>query len=229
MNITTSGSEGFAIFVAECSKGEVLYTQPKVMLSMTTGFLVSAHIGGSSSEGGVRGGVKSLLSGESFSLSRYESKRDGEQLTLAPTHIGEIRIVNLDGAQGYYLTKGAYIAHEEGVVLTPRYGGLKGWVSKKGFFLLHISGKGRVCLAGHGAILSKELIADEIIVVDNEFVLAFSDSIQYELRTVTKKLSHSLLSGEGLVNRYRGPGTIFYQTRARTRPGIVSTMLNIAT
>jgi uncharacterized protein (AIM24 family) len=46
---------------------------------------------------------------------------------------------------------------------------------------------------------------------------------------VAKSLRHSLLSGEGFVNRFTGPGTLLYQTRARPARGFMRGILDFAT
>jgi uncharacterized protein (AIM24 family) len=46
----------------------------------------------------------------------------------------------------------------------------------------------------------------------------------------TAGLKDSVLSGEGLVNRYTGPGEVIYQTRAQERKsGILTGLLNVFT
>ena len=46
---------------------------------------------------------------------------------------------------------------------------------------------------------------------------------------VAESIRQSYLSGEGLVNRFTGPGKLLYQTRARPSRGFFRTMLEVAT
>jgi uncharacterized protein (TIGR00266 family) len=209
---------------------ESVVAQPDAMLAMSTGITISARIGGQISRGGVVGGVRSMLSGESFFSTTYTSKRDGERITLAPEAVGDILTLEITPERGMYLTRGAFLACEPSLDITAQYGGFKSLISKKGLFLLSVAGTGRLFVQSYGAVIRKELAAGERFVVDNRYVLAFSHTVSYLLVKASEGLKDSLVSGEGLVNRYEGPGEIFYQTRSRQRSGgVVSSMLSMAT
>ncbi len=229
MDIAITDSPGFSKLDIRFQEGEQLFAQPKSMVCMTTGFTIKAYIGGASGVAGVVSGVKSMLSGESFATTVYTAKRSGETLSLAPSNIGEIVVIDLDGTTGYFITKGAYLAHEGTIHLEATYGGMKGIITKKGLFLLKATGKGKLFISSYGAVVKRTLQAQELLVVDNEYVLAFTDTLRYELRAATTNLKDSFMSGEGLVNRYEGPGELMYQTRSRQRSGIASTLFNMAT
>ena len=66
----------------------------------------------------------------------------------------------------------------------------------------------------------------EHFVVDNRFVIAFSDTVTYQFVKATKRLKDSLLSGEGFVNRYTGPGRLYYQARSKPSSGYLSRILD---
>ena len=228
MEFEISGPQGFSKLDVSFNEGERLFAQPRAMMTMTTGFEIGSQLGGVSSGSPILGGVKSMLSGENFAIATYKAKRNGERLSLAPANLGEIRIIDVCEGSSYFLARGAYLAHESSIIIQPRFAGLKGWMSKKGLFLLHVSGTGKVCISSHGAIVERELADGELLVVDNDYVVAFSDTLQYELRTATASVKDSVLSGEGLVNRYQGPGRLLYQTRSRQRSGFLSSLLAVA-
>lgn len=229
MEINITDSPAFTKVDIVFNENEVLHAQPKAMLCMTTGFEISTSVGGASGNPGVLSGVQSMLSGESFVTVKYRAKRSGERLSLAPAAIGEVVTLELDGSCGFYLAGGAYFAHEDTVTLTPKFAGMRGLMSKKGMFLVHVSGTGKVFLSSYGAVVRHVLGDKETLVVDNEYMVAFSDIVHYELRAVSKSIKDSIFSGEGLVNRYQGPGTLYYQTRARQRTGWLNSLLSVAT
>jgi uncharacterized protein (TIGR00266 family) len=233
-NITHSPA--FSKLDITLSKDESLLAQPGSMLSMTTGIRIASRVGGQLKQSGVAGGIKSLLSGEGFFTTVFTSVRDGEQLTLAPDAIGEVLALEIapasteHGTGGIFISKGSYLASVPELSLEASLLGLKGLLTKKGFFVLHATGSGTVFLSSFGAIIERELKQDEQLVVDNSYVIAFSDTIKYELVTASRGLKDSIFSGEGLVNRYTGPGKIFYQTRAKPKgAGLITTILNSAT
>ena len=150
-------------------------------------------------------------------------------VTLAPDSYGDIVVIDLKDAGGFYLTRGSYLANSGDCDLKTKYGGMKGLMSKKGLFLLHASGEGTVFCQSYGAVVDKQLEEGEVFFVDNRFVVAFSDSVKYQLVKATDSVKDSLMSGEGLVNRYTGPGRLIYQTRGKPGVGFIGHLINAAT
>ena len=173
-------------------------------------------------------GFKNLLGGESFFVAEFTAIRDDQKLTLAPDVFGDILELPLGDARSYYLTQGSYLANIGDCNLQIRYGGIKGILSRKGFFLLNVSGHGTVFCQAYGAIMTKTLEPGEHFVVDNRFVIAFSDTVTYQFVKAAKSLKDSLMSGEGFVNRYTGPGRLFYQARSKPSSGYLSRILDAA-
>lgn len=174
------------------------------------------------------GGIKNLLGGENFFTAEFRAKADGQTLVLAPESYGDIVVLDLSQEDGYYLTRGSYLANVGPTNVHIKYGGLKGLMSKKGLFLMHATGTGHVFCQSYGAVVHRYLGEGETLYVDNRFMIAFSDSVTYKLVKATDSLSDSLMSGEGLVNRYTGPGNLYYQTRGKATGGILSTILDAA-
>ncbi|MCM2371440.1 TIGR00266 family protein [Aporhodopirellula aestuarii] len=254
MQFQVQHSPVFSTLEISLAQNEFVVAQPNSMLTMTAGIGISAHIGRQSPKdnvavdsdtsrdsapntGGVRsakpkrkhswtGGFKSLLGGESFFTAEFRAKSDGETVVLAPESYGDIVVLNLGGETGFYLTRGSYLANTGQTDIRTIYGGLKGLMSKKGLFLMHASGAGHVFCQSYGSVVHRELAADETIFVDNRFMVAFSDTVTYKLVKATESVRDSLMSGEGLVNRYTGPGHVYYQTRGRPSGGFLSVLLD---
>lgn len=224
-----NGNTAFSVLDLVLNEGDSIIAQPKSMVCMSTGIEVSAKLGGVTGSSSVGGSIKGLLAGESIALAIYTSKKEGQLLSLAPGTIGPIVPVTLSDGQDLLIAKGSYLASENTVSLKTEFTGLKGFMAKKGLFLVRASGPGVVFLSAAGDIREKELQVDERFVVDNDFVVAFDASVSYQLVTASRGLTNSLLSGEGLVNRYTGPGKIYYQTRAKSKAGVMSTVINSLT
>ena len=248
----------FAVVHLTLDQGERVRAQPNAMLSMSTGVEITIEAGGLSGKRGVLAGFKSMLSGEKYFTNVYSSTRDDQTLILAPPDLGDVMELTLttdadaetdatqavdpnpesptpnpangsNGRNGYYLTRGAYLASTEGAHVKVHYGGLKGVMAQKGLFLMHATGNGTVFCATRGALVKQTLAQGERIVVDNRYVVAFEDTIGFELVKATKGLKDAYFSGEGLVNRYTGPGTLYYQTRGKTDTGgFLSRIVDIA-
>ena len=216
----------FSILEIDLDQAETVVAQPDSMLSMTGSIQLKAAMGRRGA--GKLSGFKSMLGGENFFTAEFSAKKPGQTLTLAPDTYGDILPLPLDHQESFYLTRGSYLANIGECNLQIKYGGIKGVMSKKGLFLLHASGTGTVFCQSYGALIQRDLAAGEKFYVDNRFVVAFTDTIEYQLVKATDTLKDSLFSGEGLVNRYTGPGRLFYQTRAKPSGGWLTQLFQAA-
>ncbi len=221
----------FSVLEISLNEAEVVTAQPSSMLSMTSGLQLTASVGrksgnaSGSAKGSWFGGVKNVLGGENLFTAEFRAKRDGQLLMLAPDSQGDILTIPLAGNGGYYLTRGSYLANVGECKLNIKYGGVKGMMAKTGLFLLHAVGDGTVFCQTYGAIVEKELVAEENFFVDNRFMVAFADTVKYQLVKATSSVKDSILSGEGLVVKYTGPGKVYYQTRGKPAAGWLSSLL----
>ncbi|WP_436715042.1 TIGR00266 family protein [Roseiconus lacunae] len=240
MEFQVNHAPTFSTLQLSLEKDEFVVAQPNSMLTMTAGIRIVARAGrqdqadaDASNANQPRrhswfGGVKNLLGGENFFTAEFRAKEDDQTVVLAPESYGDIVTLDLSEDSGYYMTRGSYLANIGPTVLKIKYGGLKGLMSKKGLFLMHATGSGQVFCQSFGAVVHRYLEAEETLFVDNRFMIAFSDSIEYKLVKATDKISDSLMSGEGLVNRYTGPGHVFYQTRSKPTGGFLSMLVDAA-
>lgn len=219
----------FTVVEFQLNESEEVVAQPNSMISFTPGIQISAAVGETRSGRHWFTGFKSLLGGESFFRAVFRAKRDGQTLMLAPDNQGDILPIPLNGDHRLYLSRGSYLAHIGNCQLDSKYGGMKGLVSKTGLFLLHVSGTGTLFCQTYGAIIHRTLAEGEQFLIDNRYVVAFSDTIQYQLVKASQSLRDSMMSGEGLVNRYTGPGELYYQTRAKPGVGFLGYILNAMT
>jgi uncharacterized protein (TIGR00266 family) len=208
----------FATLHLTLDADDKIVAQPESMVSMSTGIEIAAKVGGQSGKG-ISGGLRNLMSGESFFASIFRAKRDGQELTLAPRLHGDIVHLSISEGRRYFLTQGSYLANDPNVLIDFKYGGMKGMMAKKGLFVMHTLGEGDIFCSTYGSVIYRELQEGESFVVDNRFVVAFSDTIEFQLVKATSGTVDSYFSGEGLVNRYTGPGTLIYQTRANPFSG----------
>lgn len=216
----------FSILEIDMSEADSVVAQPNSMLSMTGGIQLTAAVGRRGS--GWLSGVKGMLGGENFFTAEFAAKKPNQQLTLAPDTHGDILTLPLPEEGGYFLTRGSYLANIGECDLQVRYGGFKGYMAKTGLFLLHASGSGVVFCQSFGAVIERVLDEEEKFYVDNRFVIAFSDTIEYKLVKATNSVKDTLMSGEGLVNQYTGPGRLYYQTRGKPSSGLLTRLFDAA-
>ena len=108
---------------------------------------------------------------------------------------------------------GSWLASESSVVVDTKWGGAKTFFSGEGLFMLRCSGAGDMLVASYGAIFEMDLPAGESYKVDTGHIVAFEEGIGYQVNKVGGWKS-TILSGEGLVATFTGPGKLWQQSRS---------------
>ncbi|MGE3312082.1 MAG: TIGR00266 family protein [Limisphaerales bacterium] len=230
MRHTIEHAPTFTTLEFEFGAGDTVTVQPGCMLGMTTGFDLKSGLGSHvKGRRGLSRAFRSTLAGENFLAALYTAKRDGERLLLAPSEQGDIRALEVQPGAHRYIAPGAFLACHGNVQISVEYAGVRGWMATRGLFLMRTEGEGTVFVSSHGALRTLTLQDDERYVLDNRFIVAFTDSMKFETVKVAKSIRHSFLSGEGLVNRFTGPGTLLFQTRARPGRGMLQSLAGLAT
>ncbi|HNV68749.1 MAG TPA: AIM24 family protein, partial [Candidatus Ozemobacteraceae bacterium] len=67
-----------------------------------------------------------------------------------------------------------------------------------------------------GGIYKISLAPGQHYVVDNGHLVAWSNTVQYEVQKASSGWLSSMTSGEGFVCHVRGPGDVWFQTRNPT-------------
>ncbi len=197
----------YALLKIELAQGESVSAEAGAMVSMSSGIAMETK-----AKGCVFSALKrSVLGGESFFINTFRADEPGE-VTFAPPLPGDIYAAELTGST-LYAQSGSYIASSPDVQVDTKWGGAKTFFSKEGLFLLKLSGSGHVFLSSYGAIHQVELAPGQQYIVDTGHMVAFDESVQYNVKTAGG-IKSTLFSGEGLVCRLTGPGRIMIQSRS---------------
>jgi uncharacterized protein (TIGR00266 family) len=188
-------------------RGESIVAEPGAMVGHST--TVSVETG--TSRDGVLSSAKSMLGGESMFTNTFVAEDGSGTVTLAPPTPGDVMAHELRD-ETVYSTDGAFLAATEGVDIDSEVGGLSSVLSGAGLTPLALKGTGTAFVDAYGGLERLELAAGESYVLDNEHLIAWDDQIEYSTRRVGD-LKSTLLSGEGIVFEFTGPGTAWYQTR----------------
>jgi uncharacterized protein (TIGR00266 family) len=202
----------FSALRLDLSAGGSVLAQPGSMIAMTPGFTVE-----------VRAGIhlRSLFGGESFFTVVYTAKRDDQHVILAPDQMGEIRAMATTAEEGLLLARGGFLACGPEVGFDLHNAGMQGLLATRGLFFLRTRGAGTIFVSSYGGLVEQTLAAGERFVLDNRNIVAFSDGMAFESVVLAGSLKDSVLSGEGFVVRFTGPGRVLYQTRARPAIGLL--------
>ena len=159
--------------------------------------------------------IRKFTGGESLFVGEYTTDRGGE-VAFSPAQPGTVTQKTLNG-DSIMLTAGSFMACTEGIELSTKFGGLRALFSGEGLFLMECSGRGDVFFNAYGSVIEKRI--DGSFIVDTGHVVAWDPSLNYSIQGMGG-IKSTLLSGEGLVMRFSGSGTIYLQTR--TMPGLAS-------
>lgn len=154
---------------------------------------------------------RSVLGGESLFVNEFTAPdTTAGEVTLAPVMVGDVAHIELDERTPVLVQAESYLASSPEVRVGVRWAGLAMYFGGESAFFLKAKGPGDLLVNAYGAIY--EIEVDGAYIVDTGHVVAFTDGLKYSLEGVGG-LFQTLFSGEGLVIRFRGRGTIWMQTR----------------
>lgn len=207
MQVQLKHQPSFTIAVATLGANEQVKVEPGSMVGYSTGVTVETK-----AEGGLFGGLKRMVGGESFFQNTYTAPGQGGEMVLAPTLPGDVFKLQI-GGEPMYLQSGAYIASEMGVTIETSWGGARGFFGGAGLILLRVTGSGLLVAGCYGAIEERVLEPGQTYTVDTGHIVGFDASIQFTVRKHGTWKS-AILGGEGLVCELTGPGRVLMQTRS---------------
>ncbi|MEL6221871.1 MAG: TIGR00266 family protein [Cyanobacteria bacterium J06627_8] len=166
-------------------------------------------------KGGLMGGIGRMLGGESLFISEFTPKGKAGRLFLSPGVPGDITHYSLNGTKSLMVQSSGFVAASSSIQLDTKFQGFKGFFSGESLFLLRASGTGDFWFSSYGAIL--EIPVEGEYVVDTSYIVAFEDSLSYNVEIIGglsfKNLKTGILGGEGLVCRFSGAGRLWVQSR----------------
>ena len=207
MDITLKHQPAYSLAVVKLAPNEQVKVEPGAMVSYSDGVTVETK-----AEGGMFGGLKRMVAGESFFQNTYQAPGNGGEIALAPALPGDMIILDISTGD-FMLQSGAYVASEIEVATDAKWGGAKGFFGSGSLVLLKVSGRGRLLAACYGAIEERVLAPGQKYTIDTGHVVGFDGSINFSVRRVGGWKS-TILSGEGLVVELTGPGRVLMQTRS---------------
>ncbi|ODV49437.1 uncharacterized protein (TIGR00266 family) [Methanohalophilus euhalobius] len=169
-----------------------------------------------STGGGLFKGLKRMVTGESFFITSFTNDGDGkERVAFGAPYPGKIIPIDLSEVGGSFLCqKDAFLCAangiEVGIAFSKRIGA--GLFGGEGFILQRLEGDGLAFVHAGGTIIKKELDAGETMRVDTGCLVAFSESVNYDIKLVGG-FKNALFGGEGVVlATVSGPGTVYLQS-----------------
>jgi len=172
----------------------------------------------------VGGFLKSFVTGESVFKPTYK----GTGRLVLEHSFKNYQLVELKPGESLVLDQGAYWASDITVdVSAYKNTAVSAFFSGEGWFQTLVKGPGKVVFCAPGPVEVIEMKNDKLV-VDGSFAVARSSTLNFEVAKATKSILGSLTSGEGLVNTFRGTGTVYLSpvpNRLTALGWLVSTMI----
>ncbi|MEA1984799.1 MAG: TIGR00266 family protein [Euryarchaeota archaeon] len=183
--------------------GAMMYMDPGIEMQTSTG-------------GGLLKGFKRMVTGESFFITSFTHKGSGKgHVAFGAPFPGKVIALDLAELGGRFLCqKDAYLCSADGVNIEVAFSKKigAGLFGGEGFILQRLEGEGMAFVHAGGTIIKKELAAGETLRVDTGCLVAFSDSVNYDIQFVGG-FKNALFGGEGMVlATVSGPGTVYLQS-----------------
>ncbi len=197
----------FSLAVVQLQAEQSIQAESGAMVSMSANIELQSQM-----KGGLLGALKRAAGGESAFVSTFTARGGPGEVTLAPGAPGDIAAIELSN-QTFFVQSSSYLAGDASLTVDTKWGGAKSFFAGEGLFVLLVEGHGLLLVSSFGAIHRKRLQAGERYVVDTGHLVAWEGTTQYTLRKAAAGFFGSMMSGEGIVAEFTGPGEILIQTR----------------
>ncbi|KAI9148833.1 hypothetical protein HJFPF1_10875 [Paramyrothecium foliicola] len=189
-----------AVLTVDLQQGANIRSKPGAMIHMSGSVQLT---------GKVKFSMKKLFTGGDMAESTYVGPG---RVALGPTLFGDIISLHVDGRQPWTIGKDAFLACTADVVReTKAQGFSKSMFSGEDIFVYRLAGQGLIWLTSFGAVDRLDLRPGEQHIVDNGHLVAWS--CEYRIEKAGGGSMTGLKTGEGLVCRFTGPGSVYVQTR----------------
>jgi uncharacterized protein (TIGR00266 family) len=180
---------------------------------MTPAVQWETRMQGSSIGQKIWGAVKRKLMGESLFMTYFRATTDGE-VGFAGNYPGRIQVFDLPAGRSVLVQRDSFVCAQTSVQLNiafvKRLGA--GFFGGEGFILEKLTGPGVVFIHGGGDFVEFELQAHEVLQVDSGCIVAFDESVSYDIQFVGG-IKTAIFGGEGLfLATLRGPGKAIVQS-----------------
>lgn len=188
--------------------GTMTYMEDGIQMQTSTG-------------GGVLKGLKRAITGESFFITAFTNVGNQEaRVAFAAPYPGKVIPLDLSKeGQSFICQKDSFLCAAQGIeveiAFTKRLGA--GLFGGEGFILQRLQGNGLAFVHAGGTVIEKNLRQGESLRVDTGCIVAFSPSVDYDIKFVGG-FRNALFGGEGLfIANLTGPGKVFLQSLPLSR------------
>ncbi|MCC6554384.1 MAG: TIGR00266 family protein [Polyangiaceae bacterium] len=202
MQVTLLHRPSYALARCALAPGERVIAERGAMVAMSASVRIEPR------SGGLLSGLRRMLGAEASSRSALTAAEPGGEVLLAPPLPGDMAVLEV-GARRWCVQSSAYVASGPAVEVRTRSGA--GFFWGAGLFVLEASGEGQLLIGAYGAL--EELPVAGGMVIDTGHLAAWDARLRCEVESGGAGWLSSWLSGEGLVCRFEGEGSVWLQSR----------------
>jgi uncharacterized protein (TIGR00266 family) len=204
-------SPAYAALTLDLLPHQSMLVEASAMAAMDTSLTMKSQM-----RGGLMKSVGRMFTGESLFINEFTANGQGGQLYISPGVPGDVKHYRVSGGRALMVQSSGFVACSPTVEMDSKFQGVKGFFSGESLFLIRVTGEGDFWFSSYGAIVEIPVAGD--YVVDTSYIVAFEDSLQYNVEMIGglsfKSLRTGILGGEGLVCRFRGEGRLWIQSRS---------------
>jgi uncharacterized protein (TIGR00266 family) len=200
----------YASLVLSLQANQTVLVEASAMAAMDSCITMKSKV-----QGGLLKGIGRMLGGESLFISEFTSEKRRGELYVSPGVPGDIQHYRIQPGKALMVQSGGFVACSPKVEIDSKFQGFKGFFSGESLFLLRVTGNGDFWFSSYGAIV--EIPVSGEYIVDTSYIVAFEDSLNYQVEMIGglswRSLRTGILGGEGLVCRFQGEGRLWVQSR----------------
>lgn len=208
MEYTLTGTT-MQVVTMQMSQGESVYTESGGMAWMSDTFDMQTNM-----EGGLLGGLKRGLAGESLFMTTYTCTAPQGIIAFANEFPGKIIPLPLGPGESRICQKDAFMCAERSVTLEMHFRKklAAGFFGGEGFIMQKLTGPGTAFVELAGEIVEYDLQPGQALRVDTGHIAMFEPTVGFDV-VMVKGMKNMLFGGEGLFLAYvSGPGKVWLQS-----------------
>ena len=193
--------------------GQEIYAEAGKMVYKTPNVAWETRMSGETIGEKLLGALRRTITGESLFLTYFRSDGPGE-VGFAGSYPGRIQLFDLVEGQSIMAQRDAFLFAQTSVQFSVTF--VKklgaGFFGGEGFILEKLTGPGAVFIHAGGDFVEFQLNAGEVLHVDAGNIVAFDESVDYDIEFVGG-IKSALFGGEGLfLAKMTGPGRLIVQS-----------------
>ena len=125
----------YSLLTIELAPGESIKAETGAMVAQAGVGMKTGMSGG-----GLFGGIRRMMGGESFFMNTFTGEGSGGWVSLAPPSPGDIGLFELVPGQNLFIQGSSFLACTENVETDTKFQGFRGFFSGESLFFIRVSG-----------------------------------------------------------------------------------------